>query len=118
MSFCNLRHVLTAFNASIDRVYKQTKGHLNCGGSLDKIIICDWIKCMCKYTLQLNKYCFSVYFTEQTEDQPQIGVIAGSISAVVVAALVTIGLVIIMFRCLWNDNFFSTAIHVIYIAFI
>ena len=43
-------------------------------------------------------------FTGLTEDPSQIGVIAGSISAVVIAALVTILLIIIMFRYILQNK--------------
>lgn len=49
--------------------------------------------------------CFIVYLTELTEDQPHIGAIAGSISAVVIVALVTFGLVFIMFRYFMKYQF-------------
>ena len=39
-----------------------------------------------------------VYFTGQNEDNSQISIIAGSISTVVIVALVTIGFIIIMYR--------------------
>lgn len=47
----------------------------------------------------VKKYCFIEHSIGLTEDQQEIGVIAGSISAVaIVVALVTIGAVIIMCR--------------------
>ena len=47
----------------------------------------------------VNKYCFIEHSIGLTDDQQEIGVIAGSISAVaIVVALVTIGAVIIMCR--------------------
>ena len=64
----------------------------------------------------VNKYCFIEHSIGLTKDHQEIGVIAGSISAVaIVVALVTIGAVIIM--CRWFIFVFNHRMNSIYIVF-